>query len=410
MKIVFVHQNFPGQFGRLAAILAAEGHQVFALGTVKSCGIAGVSYYAYEPVPGPEPAGFQNRFNPVTTQLRRAYGVAHLARRLKQGGLEPDLVVVNTGWGENLFLKDVWPNARHVAYFEYYYAATGQDVDFDPEFPIQNEETIWRLRLRNATQLAAFDAADAAVTPTRFQRDTFPTYLRDRIAVIHDGIEAQELKPDAAATLQIGENGPRLSRAEPVVTWASRHIEPMRGGHVVFRALPELLALDPRLRIVIIGGNSVSYSARPPDGTTWSEIFSSRITGPVDWSRVHLVGQLHYRQFIRVLQLSAAHLYLTYPFVLSWSLIEAMALECRIVASATPPVEEVIRSGETGLLFPFFDEAALVARVRQVLENPEEAAAMAHRGRVAAIERYDFRTVSLPRWREFLGVPAAQSR
>jgi hypothetical protein len=172
MKIVFVHQNFPGQFGRLAAILAAEGHQVFALGTVKSCGIAGVSYYAYEPVPGPEPAGFQNRFNPVTTQLRRAYGVAHLARRLKQGGLEPDLVVVNTGWGENLFLKDVWPNARHVAYFEYYYAATGQDVDFDPEFPIQNEETIWRLRLRNATQLAAFDAADAAVTPTRFQRDT----------------------------------------------------------------------------------------------------------------------------------------------------------------------------------------------------------------------------------------------
>ena len=132
MKIVFVHQNFPGQFGRLAETFAAEGHQVFALGTVKTGRIPGVSYHAYHPVPGPEPDGYQNRFNPITAQLRRAYGVAHLARRLQQGGLEPDLVVVNTGWGENLFLKDVWPHARHVAYFEYYYAATGQDVTRSP--------------------------------------------------------------------------------------------------------------------------------------------------------------------------------------------------------------------------------------------------------------------------------------
>ncbi|WP_046862663.1 glycosyltransferase [Microvirga massiliensis] len=409
MKIVFVHQNFPGQFGRLASIFAAEGHQVFALGTVKTPRIPGVSYHAYEPVPGPDPAGYENRFNPVTAHLRRAYGVAHLARRLKEGGLEPDLVVVNTGWGESLFLKDVWPNARHVAYFEYYYAAKGQDVDFDPEFPIRNEETIWRLRLRNAMQLAAFDVADAAVTPTRFQRDTFPAYLRDRIAIIHDGIDIQALQPDPGAAMRVGENGPHLSRAEPVVTYATRHIEPMRGSHVVFRALPGLLDLDPRLRVVIIGGNSVSYSARPPEGTTWSDVFRSRIAGPVDWTRVHFAGQLPYPQFIRVLQLSAVHLYLTYPFVLSWSLIEAMALECRIVASATPPVEEVIRPHETGLLFPFFDEKELVAQVHRVLQNPGEAAAMARRARVAAVERFDFRTATLPRWREFLGVPAARS-
>jgi hypothetical protein len=150
MKIAFVHQNFPGQFLRLARTFVAEGHEVVGLGMVKQCAIPGVKYFSYDAVPGPEDAPYQNRYSPVIPRLRRAYGVAYKARALAQQGFEPDVVVVNTGWGENLFLKDIWPKARHVAYFEYYYHAKGQDLDFDPEFPVTNEEVIWRLRLKNS--------------------------------------------------------------------------------------------------------------------------------------------------------------------------------------------------------------------------------------------------------------------
>jgi glycosyltransferase involved in cell wall biosynthesis len=404
MRIVFVHQNFPGQFGRLASIFAGEGHEVVALGTRKSNIVPGVRYYPYTPAPGPDAHEHHGRFAPVLTPVQRAYGAALQARQLAKEGFSPDLVVVNVGWGEGLFLKDIWPKARHVAYFEYFYAAQGQDLGFDPEFPVRNPETIWRLRLRNALLLSALDSSDAAVSPTRYQRDTFPPYLRDRIAVIHDGIDTQALQPNRSASIQLGENGPRLGRETPLVTYVTRNIEPMRGSHVVIRSLPGLLALDPDLRVVCIGGSDVSYSAHPPPGKTWLEIFRSQVEGSVDWSRVHFVGRVPYGQFVRVLQASSAHLYLTYPFVLSWSLIEAMALECHIVASATPPVEEVIQDGETGRLFPFFDETALVERVRETLADREGSAAMAGEARRRAQERYDFTTVCLPQWREFLGV------
>lgn len=404
MKIVFVHQNFPGQFVRLAKTFVAEGHEVVGLGMVKQCQLPGVKYFSYDPVPGPEDAPFQNRYSPVIPRLRRAYGVAHLARKLAQQGLEPDVVVVNTGWGENLFLKDIWPNARHIAYFEYYYAAKGQDLDFDPEFPTTNEEVVWRLRLKNSMQLGALDAADAAVAPTLYQRNTFPPYLHDRIAIIHDGIDTDKLLPAPDVKIRIGQDGPRLSRAKPVVTYVTRNIEPMRGAHIVFRSLPYLLDIDPELQVVIIGGKGNSYSGQAPDGKSWYDHFVSKIERPVDWSRVHLVGNLAYDQFIRVLQVSSAHIYMTYPFVLSWSSIESMALECRIVASDTAPVREIIEDGVNGRLFPFFDEKALAERVRETLADKDKSAAMAREARRMAVERYDYKTVCLPQWREFMGI------
>jgi len=404
MKIVFVHQNFPGQFLRLSRSFVAEGHEVVALGMAKQCSLPGVRYVRYDPVPGPEDPRHEARFSPVVPRLRRAYGVALKARELAKQGFEPDVVVVNTGWGENLFLKDIWPGARHVAYFEYYYHAKGQDLDFDPEFPVTNEEVIWRLRLKNAMQLGALDAADLAVAPTRYQRDTFPAYLRDRIAIIHDGIDTKRLTPDPAVGLQIGQDGPRLTRRKPVVTYVTRNIEPMRGSHIVFRSLPALLDIDPELQVVIIGGKGNSYSGAAPGGVSWYEHFKSRIDRPVDWSRVHCVGNLPYDQFVKVLQVSSAHIYMTYPFVLSWSSIEAMALECRIVASDTEPVREIVTDGVNGRLFPFFDHRALAERVRETLAEQEKSAAMARQARKIAVERYDYETICLPQWREFLGI------
>lgn len=403
MKFVFVHQNFPGQFGRIARALVQDGHEVVALGMVKECAIPGIRYVPYEAVPGPDDAPYQNRYSAAVPRLRRAYGVAHKAQRMAEQGFHPDVVVVNTGWGENLFLKDVWPGATHVAYFEYYYAAKGQDLDFDPEFPVTNPEVVWRLRAKNAMQLGALDAADLAVAPTYYQRSTFPAYLRDRIAVIHDGIDAQGLKPNPGLSLRLGQNGPRLSREIPVVTYVSRNIEPMRGSHVMFKSLPDMLKIDPRLQVVVVGGKGTSYSGQAPGGKTWFDYFRDRIEGTVDWSRVHFVGNLAYDQFVKVLQVSSAHIYMTYPFVLSWSSIEAMALECRMVASDTEPVREIIQDGVNGRLFDFFNSKALVERVRETLKDKARSAEMAREGRRIALERYDFQSVCLPEWRAFLG-------
>lgn len=407
MKIVFVHQNFPGQFVRLAGIFAAEGHEVVGLGTRKTCQVPGIRYRSYEPVPGPDQKDFHGRYHHATHRLQYAFGVAHLARGLQREGFEPDLVVVNTGWGENLFLREIWPKARHVAYLEYYHLAKlGTDMGFDPEFPVRNEERLWQTRIKNAFQLGAFDVADAAVAPTRFQRDLFPAGIRERIEVIHDGIDTEALKPDPGAFLRVRQEGPRLDRQIPVVTYVTRNIEPMRGSHHVIRSLPEILAIDPRLQVIILGGSGSSYGPPPADGRSWYQIFKDEVKDKVDWSRVHFPGQVTYGQFVRVLQISAAHLYLTYPFVLSWSMIEAMSLECRLIASDVEPVREVAQDGVNARLFGFFDRAAMVDRVRRAIEEPEEAAALARTARSHAVERYDFKTVCLPRWRDFLGVPA----
>ena len=255
MKIVFVHQNFPGQFGRLADIFASEGHEVVALGTVPKCAIPGVAYYPYSPVPGPDAARsgtVSARDPPCPARLRRREpgpraGAAGLPSRSRRGehrlGREP----VPQG--------RLAPRPARGLFRILLQCQVGQDVDFDPEFPVQNEETIWRLRLKNAMQLAALDVADAAVAPTRYQRDTFPAYLRDRIEVIHDGIEAQS--PGSRSGRRDSPCPGRASRStrqNPVVTYVTRNIEPMRGSHVVLESLPGLLALDPELQVIVVGG------------------------------------------------------------------------------------------------------------------------------------------------------------
>ena len=180
-----------------------------------------------------------------------------------------------------------------------------------------------------------------------------------------------------------------------MVTYVTRNIEPMRGSHIMLRSLPDLLEIDPKLQVVIIGGKGKSYSGNAPGGRTWFDVFREKINRPVDWSRVHMVGHLPYDQFIKVLQLSSAHVYLTYPFVLSWSLIESMALECRIVASDTAPVREVIQDGVNGRLFPFFDPIALAAKVRETIEQKQRSADMAKAARALSLETIRFRN-SLP--------------
>ncbi len=363
MRILFAHQNFPGQFRHLAPALAAEGHEVVALAIRRNVPESwhGVRLVLYRPA-RPASEGIHPWLRDIEMQTIRGEASYRTALALRDAGFAPDVIVVHPGWGDGLFLKDVWPKARFGTYCEFYYQTSGADVGFDPEFPARDVADVCRVRLKNASNLLHFEVSDAGLSPTEWQASTFPKPMRSRITVAHDGIDTDLVAPNPDVGARLA-SGVSMNRADEVITFVNRNLEPYRGYHVFMRALPEIMRRRPRARVLIVGGNGVSYGARPPKGHNWKDIFLAEVRGRLDMRRVHFVGNVAYRHFVPLLQLSTVHVYLTYPFVLSWSLLEAMSAGCAIVASDTEPLREAIRDGETGVLFPFFDIAQLADKV-----------------------------------------------
>ncbi len=408
MNILFIHQNFPGQFKHLAPALARAGHRVLALTPRQGLEAQwqGVHIMRYGIARGSSPT-IHPWVADIETKTLRGEACFRAALALRQQGYVPDVIVAHPGWGESLFLKEVWPRAVLGIYCEFFYRAQGADTGFDPEFPITDPGDACRLRLKNVNSLLHFDVAAAGLSPTQWQASTFPEPFRERITVAHDGIDTRLLTPDPAArlTLNTAHAGERvLSREDEIVTFVNRNLEPYRGYHVFMRALPELLHRRPKARFVLVGGDDVSYGARPEQGS-WKQRYIDEVRPRIadaDWARVHFVGKLAYHHFVPLLQLSSVHVYLTYPFVLSWSLLEAMSVGCAIVASDTAPVREAIRHGETGRLFDFFDPAALAAEVDDLLAQPQERERLGANARRHAQAHYDLASVCLPRQLEWV--------
>ncbi len=393
MKLLFVHQNFPGQFKHLAPHFARAGHTVKAL-AIDGAGLPGIETHRYKPgrATSRDAHPWAQEFE---TKVIRGEACAAAAQQLKAAGFTPDVIVANPGWGESLFLKDVWPRAKMLALIEFFYAARGLDFDFDAEFVREDLARNARLRAKNAHLLMALADMDWGVSPTEFQRSTVPAAYRDKISVIFDGIDTGVVRPDAGASVTV--NGSTLRAGDEVLTFVNRNLEPYRGYHVFMRALPEILPLRPNAVALIVGGDGVSYGAAAPEGKTWKQIFFDEVQNQLDPSRVFFLGRLPYVDYLRVLQVSACHVYLTYPFVLGWSCIEALAAGCLVVGSRTPPVEEAIEHGRNGLLVDFFDTAALAGTVVQSLAQPARYTPLRAQARASAVERYDLATVCLPR-------------
>lgn len=401
MKILFIHQNFPGQFKHLAPALAKHGHDTVALTlrVEKPTKWNGVRVLPYKL----KPRAAQNTHPWLVdfdTKVTRAEACYHAAVQLREQGFTPDLIIAHPGWGESLFLKDVWPKAKMAIYCELYHKAeyphTGFDKEFQPE--IRATEAM-RLRLKNVNNHEHFDIADAGISPTAFQADTFPPEFRDKITVCHDGIHTDVLTPDSAARLTLP-TGETLTRKDELITFVNRNLEPYRGYHVFMRALPRLLKERPNARVLIVGGEDVSYGARPPKGQTWKQIFIDEVRGQIpdqDWARVHFLGRIPYDQFQSLLKVSRVHVYLTYPFVLSWSLFETMSVEGAIVASKTAPVEEAIIHGQNGRLVDFFDKDALVEEVTRLLDNASEREELGRAARKLIVNNYDLASICLPK-------------
>lgn len=390
MKILFVHTNFPAQFRYLAEVLTNNpAHQVAAIGSQTASGLRGVRLERYHAQDAGHPAvhPFARRFD---REARRAEQVLYALTALENSGFIPDVIVAHSGWGETLPLRAKFPRARLVVYCEFFYREHGQDVHFDPEFPRLGVDGLTHLRAKNASQLLALAECDAGLSPSRWQRSTYPTEFQPKIAVAHEGVDTDAVRPDPRAVFRLP-SGQSLSPHHEVLTFVARNLEPMRGYHIFMRSLPEILRARPEAQVVIVGGDGVSYGPSSLDGRSWKDVYLAEVANVIDLRRVHFVGPLPYASYLQLLQVSRAHVYLTYPFVLSWSLIEALSVGCLVIGSSTTPVQEVITDGQNGLLVPFFDSRHLAHTVIRALAEPSAYVPLRQQARQTVLTQFDRR-------------------
>ncbi len=386
MRILVIHQNFPGQFRHAATAWAQRpGWQVVGVGRDTAPGLPGVKCLRYKP--HRDPRRDQHPYlRTMESAVLHGQAVLRLLQQLKAQGFVPDAILAHPGWGETLYAKDVFPTARLIHFCEWFYSAEGADIGFDPEFPVTMDDRA-RIRTWNALHLLNLENCDIGVTPTHWQHSRHPERYRDKIVVAHEGIDTEQLGPDPNATFVVpnGVNQGRvLNAGEPIVTYVARNLEPYRGFPQFMRALEKVQAEHKSCQAVIVGGDEVSYGRRPTDAPNWREKMLREVR--LDPTRTHFVGKLPYEQYKRVLQVSAAHVYLSYPFVLSWSMLEAMASGCLVIGADTAPVREVVKSGWNGLTAAFLRPMEIAASVLDVLVRPKPSLAM--QARADVVEAY----------------------
>jgi glycosyltransferase involved in cell wall biosynthesis len=403
-QILFIHQNFPGQYRYLAKYYAElNDWDVYAVGE-KACvqrqlhsipkNITLLGYV----IPKALPKQVSPRVESMAGYVARADVLESLLLRQKAEGLDPDIILAHPGWGEGLYLKEIFPRARLVYFFEFYFSTTQYNINFDPDFPSTLNQQI-SYRMSNTATLVSLDVADVGISPTQWQFSTHPKAFQSKIKVIHDGVDTSIVKPRQPVDivfshLPAGEI--TLSPDDEIITYSVRNLEPSRGFHRYMRALPDLQKARPKARFIIIGGDEKSYSGAHASGKSWREVMLEEVGGRLDMGRVVFLGKIPYERLLDLFSMTALHIYMTTPFVLSWSLMEAMACEAPVLASSTEPVIEVIEDGENGFLFDYFSQKELIEKVSLLMENPELRKNVSKKARQTVVERYDLHTVCLP--------------
>ncbi|WP_080932548.1 glycosyltransferase family 4 protein [Pseudomonas fluorescens] len=368
MNLLIIHQNFPGQFRHVAlAALSRPSIAVTAIGRDTAPGVPGIKLFRYRPV--------RKKSDDVHPYLHKyeeaildGQQVLRVLTKLKQEGYYPDVILAHPGWGETLFVKDVYPDTPLIHFCEYYYHSKGADMGFDPEFPCAVDASS-RLRLLNSMHLLNLEQCDVGISPTHWQRSLFPPIYHSKIHVIHEGVPLQSPERVSSTSVKLP-SGHEIKAGQSIVTYVARNLEPYRGFHSFMRSIPYIQVECPDAQIVIVGGDGVSYGRMPIGYESWRSKMLAELK--VDLSRVHFAGKLPYETYRAVLRVSDVHVYLTYPFVLSWSLLEAMASGCVVVGSNTAPVKEVIVDGVNGLLVDFFDSEAMAEKICNVLESSDD--------------------------------------
>lgn len=386
MRILFLHSNFPAQFRHLAVALAQDSNHQVVFGTTRKEGtLPGVHKAIYTPSREAHPQT-HHYVRTLENAVLQGQAVYRLADQLKAQNFIPDVVYAHSGWGPSLFIKDIFPKAKLLCYFEWFYHAHGSDADFDPNEPLTADDEA-RIRIKNAPILIDLYSCDRGLAPTYWQRQQFPPEYHNKITVHHDGVDTQFFKPQPGAKLFLPRINLDLREVPEIVTYVARGMEPYRGFPQLIETVALLQKRRPQCHVVIVGENRVAYGRTLPDGKTYKDFMLEKV--PLDLNRVHFTGLLPYPEYLQVLQASSAHLYLTRPFVLSWSMLEALSAGCLVVGSNTAPVMEMIQDGVNGLLVDFFDTQAICERIEYALDNPTQMASIRRQARETILDRYD---------------------
>ena len=391
-KFLFVHNNLPAQFGRLMEHLASDRRNVVkGVGSHTAKKMKDIEIVRYrvstDGLSAVHP--FARRFD---IECRRAGQVLFAVAGLRGNGFGAHIIVVHPGWGEAIPLRDIFPAAKILCYCEFYYGV--DESKFDEEFPSVGIDGRVGVSIKNAATLLALTQADRGIAPTHWQKSVFPKIYQSRIDVVHDGIMTDEVIPDPHASIEI--DGVTIDPGSETITYVARNLEPYRGFHIMMRSMVRVLKERPAARIVIVGGDGVSYGRAPIDAASWKDKMLRELEGELPLDRMHFLGRVPYQTYLAILQVSAVHIYLTYPFVLSWSLLEAMSAGCLVIGSDTAPVQEVITHNENGLLVPFSDIEAIAEQTIQCLEDPDHFVGLRIKARETIVKRYDFARRCLP--------------
>ena len=402
MNILFIHQNHAAQYKHFLNWLESSGeHRIVFLTQKQGLGQpAGHHIVEYVPAHPPSPTAY-----PYIADFEKCCAngvkVAELCKNLENQGFIPDIIIGHTGWGEMLFLKDVWPNIPVVSYFEYFYTASGGAVGFDPEFPI-SDVMPHIMSARNATNHLSYEACDIGQTATQWQKGGYPESFHDKINVLHEGIRTDICKPNKKSQATLGRMDRSVSRDDEIFTYMARNMEPVRGFHTFMRALPKILKARPNARVLIIGGSKVSYGRELSEGDTYRGMLEQEVGDQIDWSRVHFLGQVPYEVFIAVMQLSKCHIYLTVPFVPSWSMMEVMSMGATVVSSNVAPIREIIDDGKNGFLVDFLNPDELAEKAIDVLKHNSNYHKVGKAARQHIVDNYDFKSAILPKYVELI--------
>lgn len=401
-NILFVHNNFPGQFRHIVLAAQKVGYQIAAISSASSPkDFSGIVPRQWTLGRGTTP-GIYDPATRAEADLLRGGAAANEARVLKANGFIPDLIIGHPGWGETIHLSIIFPGVPQILFGEFFYLPVGADVGFDSEFETRTDAQDMKVHAKNATMSLAYACADVIVSPTPFQASTFPIGLQGRLRVFHEGVslDAAVKKKDAQFTLP---NGSNLDASKPVITFINRNFERLRGFHIFMRALPALMAAVPDVQVIVIGTDSGGgYGGKLANQLTWKQKMLAEVGDKIDQNRLHFVGKVSHSEMISALSLSWGHVYYTYPFVLSWSLVEAMACECLIIGSDTGPVRDAVTQGETGILNDFFDVGALSDAMIDACANPDKYQNMRKNARKTALNLFDKDNVGVPTWMKLI--------
>lgn len=384
MKILFMHPNMPGQYKYLCPEFAKDPENTVLFVTKhKSMELANVHRITFE-VPrkaSPHCHRYMKHAEEAVLQGQEVWRVLKVLK--EREGFVPDIVVAHPGWGDAMFVKDIYPDTPLFCFFEFFYHSKGSDVGFGGS-EIVTDDDVARVRVKNMHHMLSLKDADWGISPTHWQHSLHPPEYQSKISIIHDGINTDVCKPNPNAKVEI--KGKTFRPGDELVTYVARNFEPYRGFPTFMRAAEIILKERPNCHIVAVGADDVSYGKPAPEGTTFRKMMMEEVD--LDMDRFHLPGTLPYKGLITLLQASAAHIYLTYPFVLSWSSMEAMACGCAMVGSATTPVEEVITHGENGLLVDFFSAEDVANQVFEVLDHPTRMQHIRDAARESMLQKY----------------------